>query len=33
MTCAKITRANIIDRCDEEPALVVIVVVVGDFDF
>ncbi|MFY9868206.1 MAG: hypothetical protein WAK17_00655, partial [Candidatus Nitrosopolaris sp.] len=31
MNCAKVIIANIIDSCDEEPALVV-VAVVGDFD-
>jgi len=32
MTCAKITIANTIDRCDEEPALVT-VVVLDELDF
>jgi hypothetical protein len=32
MTCAKITIANTSDRCDEEPALV-IVVVLDELDF
>jgi hypothetical protein len=34
MNCAKVMRANTIDSCDEEPALVIVVVVAaGELDF